>query len=186
MLKVAVVVGSTRPNRRGLAVAQWALEFASRRSDAEFELVDVADFHLPLLDEPMPASQGNYAHAHTRAWSARIAPFDAFIFVTPEYNHSAPPSLTNALDFLYQEWHNKAAGFVSYGSSASGARAVEHLRGIMAELQIADVRGQVALSLFTDWEKFQAFTPGSHHEKGFTAMLDQLVAWGGAMKKLRN
>lgn len=184
MLKIAIILGSTRPGRNGEAVARWVAELAKKRSDAEFELVDLKDFNLPLLDEPVPASQGQYSKPHTRAWAAKIAAFDAFVIVTPEYNHGPSGALKNALDFLYAEWNDKAAGFVSYGG-AGGARAVEQLRLVMAELQVATVRAQVLLSLFTDFENFSVFKPAAHHEKAVTAMLDQLVAWGGALKPLR-
>ena len=124
MLKVAIVIGSTRPGRKGEAVARWVHALASKRGDAEFELVDLQDFRLPLLDEPALPARQQYIHPHTQAWSAKIAPFDAFVFVTPEYNHGVPGALKNAIDYLYHEWANKAAGFVSYGSMG-GARAVE-------------------------------------------------------------
>src|SRR5688572_29072622 len=153
MINVAVIIGSTRPGRVGESVGKWAFEIAKRRKDAQFELVDVVEFDLPLLDEPVPPSQGKYSKEHTKRWAAKIASFDAFIFVTPEYNHGTSGALKNAIDFLYAEWNNKAAGFVGYGS-VGGARAVENLRLVMGELQVADVRAQVALSLFTDFENF--------------------------------
>lgn len=184
MLRVAIVVGSTRPGRNAEAVARWVHECARKRTDAEFELVDLLDFSLPLLDEPIPPSQGQYTHAHTKAWSAKIQSFDAYVFVTPEYNHSTSGALKNALDYLYKEWNNKVAGFVAYGS-AGGTRAVEQLRLIMAELQVATVRAQVALSLRTDFENYKTFKPAAHHEKTLDSLLDQVIAWGGALKTLR-
>ena len=182
--KVAVIIGSTRPGRNGEAVAKWVYEIAQRRTDAEFELVDIADYHLPHLDEQVPPSLHQYGKPHTHAWAKKIASFDGFVFVTPEYNHSTSGALKNAIDFLYQEWNNKAAGFVSYGS-AGGARAVEHLRLVMAELQIATVRAQVMLSLFTDFENFSVFKPAPQHEAEVSLMLGQLIAWGSALKSLR-
>jgi NAD(P)H-dependent FMN reductase len=184
MLKVAVIIGSTRPGRAGEAVGRWVYELAKRRSDAEFELVDLQDFNLPLLDEPVPPAMGQYSKEHTKLWAAKIAAFDAFVFVTPEYNHSIPGALKNAIDFLFNEWNNKAAGFVSYGS-AGGARAVESLRLILAEVQIATVRNQVMLNLFTDFENFTTFKPHPRHEDSVSKMLDQVIAWGGALKTLR-
>lgn len=184
MIKIAIIIGSTRPGRNGEAVARWVHDIAQKRSDAAFELVDIKDFDLPLLDEPVPPSLGQYSHAHTRAWSAKIASFDAYVFVTPEYNHGTSGALKNAIDYLYREWNNKAAGFVSYGS-AGGARAVEQLRLVMAELQIADVRAQVMLSLFTDFENMSVFKPAERHEKSVNTMFDQVIAWGGALKTLR-
>ncbi len=136
-------------------------------------------------DEPVPPSLGQYSQQHTKTWAAKIASFDAYVFVTPEYNHGIPGALKNAIDYLYGEWNNKAAGFVSYGS-ALGARSVESLRLVMGELQVADVRAQVMLSLFTDFENFTTFKPAALHEKNVNTMLDQLVAWGGALKTLRS
>lgn len=185
MLRIGIVVGSTRPGRKAEAVAQWIHALASTRTDATFELVDLKDFNLPLLDEATPAAFGKYEHAHTKAWAARIGPLDGFVFVTPEYNHATSGALKNAIDFLGSEWHNKAAGFVGYGSTG-GVRAVENLRLIMGELMIADVRAQVALSIFTDWENFSVFKPAALHQQSVTAMLDQLAAWSGALKTLRH
>lgn len=185
MTKVAIISGSTRPGRNNEAVCKWVLGLAETRKDAHFEFVDIADFNLPLLDEAIPASMGQYQNDHTKRWAATIDSFDAFVFVTPEYNHSTSGALKNALDYIYKEWNNKAAGFVSYGSMG-GARAVEHLRGIMAELQIADVRAQVMLSLFTDFENFSTFKPDPRHDAEVHAMLDQVIAWGTALKTVRS
>ena len=184
MLKVAIILGSTRPGRNGEAVARWVHEHAAKRGDADYQLVDIADFDLPLLDEAIPPSMGQYQKDHTRRWAETIAGFDAFVFVTPEYNHSTSGALKNAIDFIYGEWNNKAAGFVAYGS-AGGTRAVEHLRGIMAELQIADVRSQVALSLFEDFESFSKFKPRDVHENSLDSLFEQLVGWGKALKSYR-
>ncbi|SRR5947207_2159474 len=184
MLRIAIIIGSTRPGRKAEAVAKWVYEIAQNRSDAEFELVDIKDFDLPLLDEPVSAIMGQYTHQHTKIWSAKIASFDAYVFVTPEYNHGTSGALKNAIDFLYHEWVNKAAGFVSYGGAA-GARAAEQLRLVLAEVQIATVRNQVLLSLFTDFENFSVFKPAPQHEKSVNAMLEQVTAWGSALKTLR-
>jgi len=185
MINVAIIIGSTRPGRKAEAIARWVHDIAQGHGDATFELVDIHDFNLPLLDEPLPPSLGQYSQPHTKAWAARIASFDAFIFVTPEYNHGPPGAMKNAIDYLYAEWNNKAAGFVSYGS-AGGVRAVEQLRLVMGELQIADVRAQVMLSLFTDFEDFTVFRPAPYHEGAVHTMLDQLIAWGSALKIVRN
>ena len=185
MLKIGIVTGSTRPGRNNESVANWVYSVAKERKDAEFELVDIASYNLPLLDEPMPPVFSQYSHEHTKAWSDKIASFDAYVFVTPEYNHSTSGALKNAIDYLYREWNNKAAGFVSYGGHAGGSRAVEHLRLIMAEVMVATVRAQVLLSLYADFENFKTFKPDPQREKELHAMFDQLVAWGGALKTLR-
>lgn len=183
-LRVAIILGSTRPGRNGEAVAKWVYEIAKKRPDAEMEYVDIKDFNLPFLDEPIPPSRGQYTKEHTKKWSAKIDSFDAFVFVAAEYNHGIPGALKNAIDFLYKEWNNKVAGFVGYGS-AGGVRSVEQLRLVMAELQVATVRAQVQLSLFHDFENFSIFTPAPYQEKSVDTMLDQVMAWAGALKTLR-
>ena len=186
MLKLAIVTGSTRPNRKAEAVAQWVHEIAKKRSDAnvELELVDIATFELPLLDEPSPPSTGKYEKEHTKRWAAKVDSFDGYIFVTPEYNHSTSGALKNAIDFVYGEWNNKAAGLVSYGA-AGGTRAAEHLRLILGELQVADVRQQVSFSLLTDFENYTTFTPAEYHAGMLAAQLDQLVPWAAALRSVR-
>src|SRR5689334_23398863 len=133
MTSIGIILGSTRPNRNGEAVAGWVLDHAKQRGDAQFELVDLRDHPLPHLDEPIPPSMGQYQNEHTKRWADRIASFDGYVIVTPEYNHSTSGVLKNAIDYLYAEWNNKAVGFVSYGS-VGGARAAEQLRLISGEL----------------------------------------------------
>ncbi|MCZ2404805.1 NAD(P)H-dependent oxidoreductase [Paenarthrobacter sp. Z7-10] len=181
--KIAVILGSTRPGRLGKGVADWVYEHASQRADAEFEFIDLADQGLPLLDEPKPPMMGRYSNDHTKAWAATIARFDGYIFVTAEYNHSVPGALKNALDFLYAEWNDKACGFVSYGV-ACGTRAVEHLRLIAAELQMADVRAQVLLPFDRQFEG-RDFTPNQGAIKSLTPLFDQVIAWAAALQPLR-
>jgi NAD(P)H-dependent FMN reductase len=184
MIRVGIVIGSTRPGRNAEQVALWVQEQARKRSDAQFELVDIKDYNLPLLDEPLPPSMGKYSKPHTKNWAQKIASLDAFVFVAPEYNHGMTGALKNAIDFLYAEWNNKAAGFVSFGG-AGGARAAEQLRTVMGEVQVADVRQQVMFSFYTDFENFSVLKPTPAHEAALATLLDQLVAWGGAMKVLR-
>jgi NAD(P)H-dependent FMN reductase len=147
--------------------------------------VDIAAFDLPLLDEALPPIMNQYEKPHTKVWAAKIATFDAFVFVTPEYNHSTSGALKNAIDFLFREWNDKAAGFVGYGG-VGGTRAVEHLRLIMGEIKIAPVRAQVVLSLYTDFEQFTTFRPRPHQEAAVNAMLDDLIPWGQALRTMRN
>jgi NAD(P)H-dependent FMN reductase len=185
MITIGIIVGSTRPGRNGAAVAQWVHQRAAARNDARFELLDLAEFDLPHLDEPMPAAfSTDYAQPHTRRWAEAVAACDGFILVTPEYNHGTTGVLKNALDFLFHEWNNKAVGFVSYGAQG-GTRAVEHLRLVAAELKLADVRSQVALSLFNDFEQPRNFSPGEHHHPIFERMLDELISWADALRSLR-
>ena len=183
-LQIAVILGSTRPGRNGAAVADWVMGKAKERTAADYTLVDLADYPLPHLDEAVPPSLGQYAGDHTKAWAATIGAFDGYVFVTPEYNHSTSGVLKNAIDYLYAEWNNKAAAFVSYGS-LGGARAIEHLRGICSELQIAHVRTQLSFSLFTDFENFSTFKPGPQHDAGADNLFDQLESWTAAMRTVR-
>ncbi len=186
MFRLAVIIGSTRPGRNGEAVARWIYEIAKQRKDALVELVDIRirDYDLPLLDEPQPASTGQYTQAHTRKWSSKITSLDGFVFVTPEYNHAPPSALKNAIDYLFHEWNNKSAGFVGYGTMGA-VRAIEELRILMGTLMIADVRAQVTFSLFEDFKKLTVFRPNPRHEKTVNTMLEQVITWGMALKPLR-
>lgn len=184
MLRIGIVIGSTRPGRLAEPVAHWVHEIAQKRGDANFELVDIADYGLPHFDEAIPPSAGQYAHQHTRTWARKVAEFDGYVLVTPEYNHAVPAALKNALDFVYAEWNDKAVGFVSYGGS-SGVRAVEQLRQVAGELQLADVRTQVELSLFTDFVDYSVLAPTPRQEGTLTTLLDQVVKWSTALRTVR-
>lgn len=194
MTRIAIMVGSTRPGRRGDQVASWVHDVATARppsgKNVEYKVVDLAEMDLPLLDEPVPAALGGYRHEHTRRWSEQIASFDGFVIVTPEYNHAMPAALKNAIDYLFTEWHDRAAGFVSYGV-AGGVRAVEQLRLVLTELKVACVRSQVALSLFDDFDipdmaEPGTFTPANHHRPALDRMLDELTSWSQALAPLRH
>lgn len=184
MTRIAIITGSTRPGRKSRTVAEWVHDHAQKRAGVDFEIVDIAEFRLPLLDESLPSSMGRYEHKHTRAWAAAVDKHDGYIFVAPEYGHSISGALKNALDFLGPEWQDKAAGFVGYGA-VEGARAVEHLRLIAAELQIATVRAQVGLSLFTDFENFETFTPSPLRYEQLDATIEQVVRWSKVLAFLR-
>lgn len=187
--KIAVIVGSTRPGRNAGVVTDWILNIASARGDAVFERVDLQDHPLPLLDEAMSAKASalmglDYGNAHTDGWAKVIAPYDGFVFVTPEYNRAIPAVLKNALDFLFAEWGNKAASIVSYGAQG-GARASAQLRQSLGELHVATVATEVNLMLYSDFEDFKTFKPAPAHEPVAALMLDQLTAWAVALRPLR-
>lgn len=182
--KIGIICGSTRPGRIGGDIAQWVYASLKDHSAADVELIDIADFNLPVLDEADFAATGNYAHDHTKAWSAAVAHLDGFIFVTPEYNHSTSGALKNALDYLYNEFCHKAAGFVSYGYT-DGLRAVEHLRLILANFNVATVRSQVGVSLGADVTD-GTFTPRDHHQGGLEKVLNEVVTWTNALKSVRS
>lgn len=182
--RIAVVTASTRPARVGPEVTRWVMSVIAGRGDAAYEQIDLAAVGLPLLDEPEPASSGHYTHEHTRRWSATIDRFDGYLFVTPEYNRGLPAALKNALDFLYTEWNNKAAGIVCYGSSG-GLRVAEQLKSVLGELQIATVRAQVAISIYDDMEDFTRMTPRAFQEGNLATTLDQLTSWATALRQVR-
>ena len=196
MTRIAIIIGSTRTHRRGRAVAEWVHQHALQHSPAgvDFDLVDLADFALPVLDEPAPAAWGIYAHEHTRRWAETIRAYDGYVFVLTEYNHGVPGPLKNALDYLYDEWSDKSVGFVSYGLHG-GIRAVEQMRTIAAEFKLADVRDQVTLSIYEDFD-FEGvdmadptttgrLAPRDFHRDDLSATLHGVVAWAEAMSPLR-
>lgn len=186
MSRIAIIVGSTRPNRFGIQPAQWIYELASARDDAEFTLVDLQEENLPLLDEPVPPAYQQYTHDHTKNWASKIDGFDGFIMVTPEYNHGVPASLKNAIDFAAKEWNYKPVAFVSYGAEAGGTRAVEQLRMSVAWLRMYDLSEQVLLQDYwtnTNGEGEYQFTDdqvASAHK-----LLDSIVFWTDEMKQSR-
>ena len=184
MTGIGIILASTRQQRRGDQVARWVRDRASGRGDAAFELIDLRDHPLPHLDEALPPAHGPSEHEHTRAWAATIAPFDGFVIVTCEYNHSIPGVLKNALDHAYAEWNNKAVGLVSY-SATGGVRAAEQLRLVCGALEMADVSAQVAVPIFEFEEGFTRFRPSALSTAALDAMLDQVVAWSAALAPLR-
>jgi NAD(P)H-dependent FMN reductase len=186
MVTIGIVAGSTRPGRFGIQPATWLYDLARQRGDATYELVDLEEVGLPLLDEAVPPSMHQYEHAHTRRWSARIDRLDGFVFVTAEYNHSIPGALKNAIDFLFQEWNYKPATFVSYGSGAGGSRAVEHLRDVMAEIKIYDLRPQLLLpSYYTRLDDTGQYQFSDDERDQAMSMLNELVFWAGQMRPIR-
>jgi NAD(P)H-dependent FMN reductase len=175
-LRIAVIVGSTREGRVSKKVALWVQQEAAKRIEGTVDVLDIQAFNIPLLGTSDDASGIN-------KWNEELTKYDGFIFVTAEYNHSIPGSLKNALDVARDPWANKAAAIVSYGS-VGGARAAEHLKGILTELQIAPVRTQVLLSLFADFANGD-FTPQNVHQANLDAMLTQLTKWSTALKTIR-
>ncbi|VDG97662.1 FMN-dependent NADPH-azoreductase [Lysinibacillus sphaericus] len=177
-MNIGIILGSTREGRVSPQVGEWLKEIANKRGDANYEIVDIADFQLPFMGTTDGTEPG------IAAWNNKLASLDGFVFVVAEYNHSISGALKNALDLAREAWNNKAAGIVSYGSTG-GARAAEHLRGIMGELMIADVRTHPTLSLFTDFENGSVLKPQDLHLDNVNLMLDQVIAWSGALKTLR-
>jgi NAD(P)H-dependent FMN reductase len=187
MLKIKIIAGSTRPGRFNIQPARWITEIAKARKDIEVELLDLEEINLPFLDEAAPPMMQTYSKEHTKKWAAKIADADGFIFVTPEYNHSTSAALKNAIDFLYAEWNFKPVTFVSYGSLAGGSRAVEHLRGIAAEIKMYDLREQIMLPNY--WENLNEkgeYQFNERHRKSAEEMLKSLIFWAKKMKDARS
>ncbi|RKT55848.1 NADPH-dependent FMN reductase [Saccharothrix australiensis] len=172
-LRIAVVVGSTRRGRVGDGIGRWAAEVVGRRQAVEVRLVDLVDFEFPpsYPEQPTPAMRRFAAHV---AWA------DGFVVVTPEYNRSFPASLKQAIDYAYDEWHAKAAAFVSYGYRSAGVIAVEQLRTVFTELHVMTTRDGVAINLLDDGP-----LESEHHRQAATAMLDQLIWWAAALRAAR-
>ncbi len=185
MPKLSVVIGSTRPGRIGLPIGQWFFEQAKAHGKFEVSLVDLKEQNLPLLDEPKHPRLGDYANDHTKAWSAVVKASDAFVFVTPEYNFSAPPSLLNAFDFLFHEWAYKAAGFVSYGGQSGGIRAVQMLKQPLSTMKVVGLPESVAIPFFAQHMEAGTFKGTEAFEKAGVAMLDELLRWTEALAALR-
>lgn len=182
MLKIGIIVASVRDNANGNAVGDWTLNFANNRKDegVEYELVALKDYDLPMLTTMAYQATGEVIDA----WKAKMAEFDGYIFVTPEYNRSLPGAFKNALDFLQPEVNNKPVGYVAYGG-LGGLAAIGSLRVIAAEQAMADVRTAVTFSLMTDFENMSVFKPHDYHEANATGMIDQVISWSKALKTIR-
>lgn len=185
MIKIGIIIGSTRPGRLGAQVAGWVHEVSAQRSDAEFELVDLAEFGLPLFDQAISPMMGGAGGDEAQAWVRTIEALDGFVFVTPEYNGQLPGALKNAIDFVYAGWANKAAGIVSYGI-VGGSGSAAQLRQICGLLGLADVPNWVSLHLSTDFVHYTAFSPSESRERSLDELLDRVVAWTTALEPVRN
>ncbi|HST74285.1 MAG TPA: NAD(P)H-dependent oxidoreductase [Acetobacteraceae bacterium] len=185
-LKLNVIIASTRPGRVGPAVAKWFEQAAEQHGKFAPALVDLADFNLPVFDEPEHPTRQLYQHAHTKAWAASVKSADAFVFVTPEYNFGPPPSLLNALNYLYLEWNYTPAGFVSYGGMSGGVRAVQLEKLTLTTLKIMPITEAVAIPMVPQHlGDDRSFTPNDLHKASATAMLDELHRWADALQPLR-
>lgn len=181
-----VVTASTRPGRKGIAVARWVQQLAETHGGFDVELVDLAEIALPMLDEPNHPKLQRYTHEYTKDWSDTVARGDAFVFVTPEYNNSYPASLKNALDHLFVEWADKPAGIVSYGGVSAGLRAATALKPVLAALRVAPVVEAVSIPAFTQFLTDDgAFAAGPEAEAGAKAMLDELARVTPLYRELR-
>lgn len=185
-LKLHTVICSTRPSRIGPRIASWFHELAVEHGQFEALLIDIADFYLPVYDEPEHPVRQNYRHEHTIRWVASVNSADAYVFVTPEYNHGPPPPLLNALDYVYKEWNYKPAGIVSYGGVSGGVRAAQMEKLTLTTLKMMPMFEAVAIQnvsgYFDDQENF---LPDDHHKNSGIALLNELQKWAQALKTMR-
>ncbi len=183
-LKIAVILGSTRPQRAGKGIAQWFMKQTESYSDAQFDLIDLQEVNLPFLDEPVPPLMQQYQNEHTKQWSKTISSYDGYIVITPEYNHSFPAVLKNAFDYIYHEWAKKPMAIVSYGASAGGARAAEQLRLVAIELQMAPIREQILIPQV--WSAVENGVVKADHLLGdLPKMMNEMIWWANTLKKGR-
>ncbi len=185
--KLHVIVCSTRPTRKGPAVARWFEGFARAHGGFEPVLVDLAEFNLPVFDEPEHPATRRYQHEHTKRWSASVASADAFAFVMPEYNYFPPSALVNAVDYLVTEWQYKPAGLVTYGGVSGGLRAAQAVKLLLTTLKIMPIPEGVAVPNFAQFlSEDGAFQPNELVDKSATTMLGELKRWTDALKPMRN
>ena len=185
-LKLNIIIGSTRPGRVGPVIAQWVSEAAIEHGAFDVELVDLADFGLPLLDEAGHPKAQQYAHEPTKRWSASVASADAFLFVTPEYDYFAPAALVNAVQALMLEWFYKAAGVVSYGGISGGLRSAQVLRQLLSNVNMHAHPQVVPVPNFPQFIREDGvFRPNEPMKEGLKGLLDELHKWAAALKTLR-
>ncbi|HEY8765569.1 MAG TPA: NAD(P)H-dependent oxidoreductase [Solirubrobacteraceae bacterium] len=187
MPKLMIVIGSTRPGRAGISVAEWFIDHARRHGEFDVEVADLAELDLPMLDEPNHPRLRQYTHQHTRDWSAQVDAAEAFVFITPEYNHGYPAALKNAIDYLHWEWSDKPVGFVSYGGVAAGTRALQQLKQVVSVLKLLPVSEAVNLPFFTQFiDEDGVLQPNEVMEQSASAMLDELLRVEDAIAPLRS
>lgn len=190
MIKIQIIIGSTRDARYADKVTNWVYDHAKKDKRMEVEIVDLKDYPLPFYNDPIPPKgiKGNYNNPTAKKWVKKVSEADAYIFISPEYNHGYSAVLKNALDYPYYEWNNKPAAFVSYGATANGARAVEQLRQVVIELQMAPIQAGVHIALMQRPFDEQGKMTLPHYEyymKSLNTLFDQIVWWGEALLAAR-
>lgn len=183
--KLAIIIGSTRPGRIGLPVAEWFASVAKEHGGFDVELVDLVDVGLPLYDEPNHPIMGQYVHDHTKRWAKIVGEADAFVFVIPEYNHGFNAATKNAVDFLYNEWQHKAMGFVSYGGVSAGTRAVSMLKSVVVPLKVVPMVEAVTIPFVQQFLVDGKIEPNEVMTQAADAMLNELARWTPALISLR-
>lgn len=186
-MRLNIIITSTRPNRIGPHIGKWFYEYAKENNEGfEVVLTDLADVGLPLYDEPNHPTKQQYVHEHTKRWSKIVSESDAFVFILPEYNFTAPPSFINAIDFLYNEWNYKAAGFVSYGGISGGLRSTQTAKTLLTSVFSMPVYEQVAIPNVFGLIEGDKFNANEHHISSAKAMMQSLAKWSKALEIIRN
>ena len=184
-MKLLVITASTREQRIGHLLADWAVEQVGAHGKFQPELADLKAINLPMLDEPNHPRFGNYQHAHTKAWSATVAAADAFLFVVPEYNYAMPPALLNAVDYLFHEWAYKPAAFVSYGGISAGTRSAQSAKTVLTSMRIMPIPEAVSIPFVRNFLKDGRFVGEETQTKSAAVMLEELHKWATALAPLR-
>lgn len=185
-MQLHTIICSTRPGRIGPSVARWFNEYANDHGRFDSKLVDLADFNLPLYDEPNHPRLEKYQHDHTKAWSRSVASADAYVFVIPEYNYCPPPAFTNALDYVYNEWNYKPCGFVSYGGVSGGLRSAQLAKQLVTTLKMMPIMEGVMVQMpWASTDESEKFIPSDHHVSSSKTMLDELAKWAKALRTIR-
>lgn len=183
-MNLQIIIGSIRDGRAAKPVGEWAYRAASRRDNWHVELIDLKEWNLPLLNFFKPPIMGDYEDPLQQQWAAKVAQRDGYLFISPEYNHGYSPALKNALDYIYHEWARKPASFISYGS-VEGARGIEQLRLVLIELQMTPLRDALHIQSTQDKLENCRFIADNVDEEHLNRVLDELIWWGGALRKAR-
>jgi NAD(P)H-dependent FMN reductase len=186
MLDLRIIVGSVRPGRVGLPVAEWFEKVAASDGRFDVTLLDLAEIDLPLMDEPEMPGRRQYEHEHTKRWSALVEPADAYVLVAPEYNAGPAPALKNAFDYLYHEWGYKPVGFVSYGGVSGGMRGAQALKPNLLQFSMMPVPEGVVIPFVGSMVDGGVFTPTEPVEQGAASLLDSLARWADALRPMRD
>lgn len=185
-LHLNIIIASTRPGRVGPTIANWFFDYARTQGEFDVTLVDLADFDLPIYDEPRHPRLQRYEHDHTRRWSKSVAAADAYVFVMPEYNFGPAPALLNALNYVYNEWNYKPAAFVSYGGVSGGLRAVQMTKQTLTTLKMVPILEAVTIPMVTQHLQEGGFRPADIHISSAADLLRELHRWGAALKPMRD
>ena len=186
MYNLKIIIASTRPGRKGISVANWFIETVKKYPDFNVEVLDLAEINLPFIDEPNHPRLQQYTKEHTKKWSHTIDSADAFVFIIPEYNYSMPPTLLNAIDFLYKEWNYKPVGLVSYGGISGGTRSAQMSKQVMTAVKLMPLAEGVTLPFFTkNIDDNERFNSNELIDKSVAVMMKELLRWTAALQSIR-